>query len=170
MRDPEEVAAGPSLHGAIADDTTVGAVHLTVADVDRSIDYYRQAIGLEVLERADGGATVGAGTTELLVLDELPGARPADGYSGLYHFALRVPTRADLARWLAHAVRDRVALTGLSEIRITTGSRSTPTARASSGRATSRTGSRASRSTPTTCSASSTTLAPSRSTRCPPER
>ena len=40
---------------------------------------------------------------------------PADGYSGLFHFALLVPTRADLARWLAHAARDRVALTGLSD-------------------------------------------------------
>jgi catechol 2,3-dioxygenase len=115
VRDPEEVAAGRSAHGAIADATTVGAVHLTVSDLDRSIDYYRQAIGLEVLRRADGSASLGAGTTELLRLDELPGARPADGYSGLYHFALLVPTRADLARWLAHAIRDRVPLTGLSD-------------------------------------------------------
>ena len=115
VRDPEEVNAGPSVHGAIADDTTVGAVHLTVAELDRSIDYYRQAIGLDVLQRADGGASLGAGPTELLALEELPGARPADGYSGLYHFALLVPTRADLARWLAHAIRDRVPLTGLSD-------------------------------------------------------
>jgi catechol 2,3-dioxygenase len=114
-RDPEEAAAGPSVHGAIADDTTVGAVHLTVAELERSIDYYRQTIGLEVLQRPDGGASLGAGATELLVLDELPGARPADGYSGLFHFALLVPTRADLARWLAHAIRDRVPLTGLSD-------------------------------------------------------
>src|SRR5204863_9365893 len=37
------------------------------------------------------------------------------GYTGLYHVALLVPTRPDLARWLAHAARERVALTGLSD-------------------------------------------------------
>jgi catechol 2,3-dioxygenase len=37
------------------------------------------------------------------------------GYTGLYHFALLMPERADLARWLAHAARDRVPLTGLSD-------------------------------------------------------
>jgi len=42
-------------------------------------------------------------------------ARPSTGYTGLYHFALLVPERADLARWLAHAARDRVPLVGLSD-------------------------------------------------------
>src|SRR5581483_8060486 len=49
---------------------------------------------------------------ELLVLVEEPGAAPAVGHTGLYHFALLVPERADLARWLAHAIRDRVPLVG----------------------------------------------------------
>ena len=44
------------------------------------------------------------------MLVEEPGARPAAGYTGLYHFALLVPERAELARWLAHAARDRVPL------------------------------------------------------------
>ena len=51
----------------------------------------------------------------LLVLVEEAGARPAFGHTGLYHFALLVPRRADLARWLAHAARDRVPLVGLSD-------------------------------------------------------
>src|SRR5262249_46662211 len=38
--------------------------------------------------------------------------------TGLFHFALLVPERPALARWLAHAVRDRVALTGLSDHRV----------------------------------------------------
>jgi catechol 2,3-dioxygenase len=49
------------------------------------------------------------------VLTEERGARPAHGYTGLYHFALLVPERADLARWLAHAARDRVPLQELSD-------------------------------------------------------
>ena len=49
------------------------------------------------------------------MLVEEPGARPAYGYTGLFHFALLLPERVDLARWLAHAGRDGVALTGLSD-------------------------------------------------------
>ena len=72
-------------------------------------------IGLAVRERQDGRAALGAGGEDLLVLVEEPGAKPADGFSGLYHFALLVPDRADLARWLAHAARDRVQLVGMSD-------------------------------------------------------
>ena len=93
----------------------MGAVHLTVADLERSLAYYRDAIGLRVHGREDGIARLGTGGEDLLVLAEQPGARPADGYSGLFHFALLVPSRGDLAQWLAHAARDRVALTGLSD-------------------------------------------------------
>ena len=95
--------------------TTVGAVHLTVADLDRSLGYYGTDIGLETLETGSGRASLGSAGRELLVLVEEPGARPADGYTGLFHFALLVPTRPDLARWLAHAARGRVQLTGLSD-------------------------------------------------------
>ncbi|HVU76863.1 MAG TPA: VOC family protein [Gaiellaceae bacterium] len=93
----------------------MGAVHLTVADLDRSLAYYEEQIGLRVHERDGGRARLGAGGEDLLVLTEQPGARPADGYSGLFHFALLVPERADLARWLGHAARDRVPLAGLSD-------------------------------------------------------
>ncbi len=95
--------------------TTLGPVHVSVAELERSIDYYTRAVGLAVLDRADGHATLGAGERRLLALVEEPGARPSYGYTGLYHFALLVPTRADLARWLVHAARDRVALVGLSD-------------------------------------------------------
>ena len=99
----------------IADRTTVGPVQLTVADLDRSLEYYRSAIGLDVRDRANGRAELGTSERELLVLDEIPGASPAYGHTGLYHFALLVPARAELARWLAHASRDSVPLVGLSD-------------------------------------------------------
>ena len=115
-RDPEELeAAGSAAHALLAPSTTVGAVHLTVADLDRSIDYYVRAVGLDVLDRDGGSASLGSGGRELLCLVQEPGAQPARGHTGLYHFALLVPERVDLARWLAHAARDRVALVGLSD-------------------------------------------------------
>jgi catechol 2,3-dioxygenase len=95
--------------------TRMGAVHLTVGDLDRSLDYYGRDIGLDVLAREEGRASLGAGGAELLGLVEEPGARPAAGHTGLYHFALRVPERSDLARWLAHAARERVPLVGMSD-------------------------------------------------------
>ena len=99
----------------IAPETHMGAVHLTVADLARSIRYYEEQIGMGVIARDDGVATLGTGGLGLLVLTELPGAPPSRGHTGLYHFALLVPERDDLARWLAHAARDRVTLVGLSD-------------------------------------------------------
>ena len=95
--------------------TSMGAVHVSVADLDRSLAYYGDTVGLAVLEEGSGTASLGAGGIELLVLVEEPGARPASRHTGLYHFALRVPDRVDLARWLAHAARDRVTLLGMSD-------------------------------------------------------
>lgn len=95
--------------------TTMGAVELTVADLDRSLGYYGREVGLELLRREGARASLGAGEAELLGLVEEPGARPAARHTGLYHFALRLPERADLALWLAHAARDRVPLLGLSD-------------------------------------------------------
>jgi catechol 2,3-dioxygenase len=115
-RDPEELeAAGAPARALLAPSTTVGAVHLTVADLDRSIEYYVRAVGLHVLDRDGGSVALGSGGRELLGLVEEPPAQPARGHTGLYHFALLVPARVDLARWLAHAARDRVALVGLSD-------------------------------------------------------
>ena len=99
----------------IAPATTVGAVELTVADLDRSLDYYTLAVGLELIARDDGVARLGAGGETLLALHEQPGAQPVRGHTGLFHFALLLPERADLARWLVHAAEAGVPLSGMSD-------------------------------------------------------
>jgi catechol 2,3-dioxygenase len=115
-RDPEELeAAGAPARAEVPHTTTVGAVHLTVSHLERSLEYYGAAVGLTVLSRDGRSASLGTGERELLVLVEQPGAQPAPGHTGLYHFALLLPERVDLAGWLAHAARDRVPLTGLSD-------------------------------------------------------
>jgi catechol 2,3-dioxygenase len=94
----------------------MGAVHLTVADLDRSLHYYTRAIGLTLRERENGIAWLGAGgDDDLLVLYEQPGAQPAPHNTGLFHFALLLPDRVALARWLAHAAEAQTALTGASD-------------------------------------------------------
>ena len=92
----------------------MGAVELTVSDLERSLDYYRRSIGLGVREQGNGRASLG-GDSELLVLHEVPGAEPAPRNTGLFHFALLVPERRGLAAWLAHAIREQVPMTGVSD-------------------------------------------------------
>jgi catechol 2,3-dioxygenase len=115
-RDPEQLeATGRPAAGDLSPLTTVGAVHLTVADLDRSVDYYTRSVGLRLLDRAGGMAFFGARSTVLLVLVEEHASRGVGRHTGLYHFALLVPQRRELAAWLAHAARDRVPLVGLSD-------------------------------------------------------
>ena len=115
-RDPEELeASAASADAKLSPLTSLGAVHLTVADLERSLAFYPDAVGLEAVEQRDGRVSLGRDGRVLLVLVEEAGARSAAGYTGLYHFALLVPQRTDLARWLAHAARDRVPLVGLSD-------------------------------------------------------
>src|SRR5215212_2724305 len=106
----------PDTATKIAADTTVGAVHLTVADLDRSTEYYTGAIGLTVLSRDGVILRLGEpGGQELLVLHEEPGAQAVQGHTGLFHFALLLPERAALARWLVHAAHTRLPLSGMSD-------------------------------------------------------
>jgi catechol 2,3-dioxygenase len=114
--DPEELeAAGAPARAELPAATAVGAVHLTVSDLERSLEYYGRSVGLTVRAREGNAVSLGAGERELLVLVEERGAQPAPGSTGLYHFALLLPERVDLAGWLAHAARDQVPLTGLSD-------------------------------------------------------
>jgi catechol 2,3-dioxygenase len=91
---------------AIDPATDLGPVSLTVSNLDRSVAFYMDAIGLALLECGDGTATLGVAGLPLLLLTERAGARPwpreQRSYTGLYHFAILVPTRADLGRWVRH--------------------------------------------------------------------
>ena len=94
----------------------IGAVGLKARDLSRLTDYYRDAIGLSVLDRDSKTARLGAGGVTLLELEHAPNATPDDPRTaGLYHTAFLQPTRADLARWLVHAARHRVPLSGASD-------------------------------------------------------
>jgi catechol 2,3-dioxygenase len=92
----------------------MGPVELSVADLDRTLGYWQRDIGLRVLDREDGTATLGTDEPLLRFVEE-PGAVPADGHTGLFHVALLVPDRPSLARFLAHVARDRVPVAGLSD-------------------------------------------------------
>jgi catechol 2,3-dioxygenase len=98
----------------IAPDTHMGLVELSVSDLDRSLVYWQDAIGLRVLSRENGTAELGVDTPLVRFVEE-PGARTAQGFTGLFHIALLVPDRPSLSRFLAHTVREQIPLTGLSD-------------------------------------------------------
>ncbi len=91
---------------SIAPETQMGLVSLAVANLQDSLKYYTLALGFTVLEEQEKQATLGVPGKPLLVLNEEIGAKPFPhdryGYTGLYHFAILVPSRADLGRWLRH--------------------------------------------------------------------
>ncbi|HEX8848806.1 MAG TPA: VOC family protein [Gemmatimonadaceae bacterium] len=93
----------------LPDTTRLGRVKLQVADLERSLAYYTQVLGLRVLDRRDEGGRVArlAPNGEDVVLVELVEKRgvqpsPERGRLGLYHFAILLPDRGSLGRFLRH--------------------------------------------------------------------
>jgi catechol 2,3-dioxygenase len=86
--------------------THLGPVRLQVADLARSLAYYEPVLGLRVLARSGQAATLGpqGNETALVELHERPGAAPVPrrGRLGLYHFAILLPERAALGRFVRH--------------------------------------------------------------------
>ena len=86
----------------------VGAAGLIVSDLQRSLDFYAGVTGLDVLSQAAASAQLGVAGDQmvLLELEQRPGVAPLKGKRlGLYHTALRLPSRADLASFAEHLRR-----------------------------------------------------------------
>jgi catechol 2,3-dioxygenase len=96
--------------------TSIGAVALTVADLDQVQRFYEQAIGLQTLERSDGNVRLGAGGDVLVELIGDPDAPPRPpGTTGLFHLAILVPSRLELARALERVTGAGWRFTGASD-------------------------------------------------------
>jgi catechol 2,3-dioxygenase len=106
-------AAGPSIAAA----TTVGAVGLTVSDLARSRAFYEIALGLSVRETDDGALAFGVpGGLDLVRLHGDASAPALDRRAtGLYHLAIRFPTRLDLAHALARLAEAHWSLDGVAD-------------------------------------------------------
>jgi len=85
-------------HVAIHPATRMGYVYLSVADLDRQVAFYQQIIGLQLHWREGATAGLGVGNEDLLRLTEVREARRTRGTTGLYHFAILLPSRRELAR------------------------------------------------------------------------
>lgn len=96
--------------------THVGLVSLTVSDLARSLRFYGEVLGFSVAERHNGRALLAASGAPLLELVEQAGARPKPPRTtGLYHFAVLLPSRADLGRSLRRLAEMRWRLQGAAD-------------------------------------------------------
>ena len=98
---------------------TIGHVHLKVADLDRALGFYRDVLGFEVTQFYPGAAFLSAGGYHhhigLNTWESRGGQPPAPGTTGLYHVAIRYPTRAALAAALRRLESAGIPLDGASD-------------------------------------------------------
>jgi catechol 2,3-dioxygenase len=101
-------------------DVDIGHVHLKVADVDRALDFYCGVLGFELMQRygADAAFVSAGGYHHHIGLNSWEsrgGAPPPRGTTGLYHTAIRYPTRHALADALRRLIEAAVPIGGASD-------------------------------------------------------
>ncbi|MFA6158050.1 MAG: VOC family protein [Candidatus Paceibacterota bacterium] len=101
-------------------ETTIGHVHLTVADLDRSLAFYRDLLGFEVTTRYGQNAVFlsAGGYHHHIGLNTWAGkgvTPPPQGHSGLYHFAILYPNRKALAQVIKRLIDAEYPITGMSD-------------------------------------------------------
>jgi catechol 2,3-dioxygenase len=112
-------APGPGF-GPIHPGTTIGHVHLKVADLERALGFYCGVLGFALMQRFGAQAAfVSAGGYHhqigLNTWDSLGGPQPAPGTTGLFHTAVLYPTRAALADALRRLIAAGIPLDGASD-------------------------------------------------------
>src|ERR671937_656733 len=112
--------AETSLSAPVHPQTRIGHVHLKAADIDRAIAFYSGVLGFELTQRyGPGAAFVSAGGYHhhigLNTWESRGGLPPPPGSTGLYHVAIRYPTRALLADALRRLIEARIRLEGASD-------------------------------------------------------
>ena len=104
----------------IAADTSIGHVHLKVADLDRALGFYCGVLGFELMQRfGRQAAFISAGGYHhqigLNTWESRGGSPPARGTTGLYHLAILYPTRPDLADALRRLIAADIPLDGVAD-------------------------------------------------------
>jgi catechol 2,3-dioxygenase len=94
---------------------TIGTVFLRVADLPNQVRFYQERLGLQVQRQEAEITYLGAGGRDLLALLPRPHYQRYPQAVGLYHFALLLPSRAELALALLHLLETRTPLQGASD-------------------------------------------------------
>jgi catechol 2,3-dioxygenase len=120
MSAEHSVILTPANPRPIAAGVSIGHVHLKVADLERALAFYVGVLGFELMQRyGQQAAFISAGGYHhhigLNTWESRGGSRPAPGTTGLYHVAIRYPTRADLADALIRLMEAGIPLDGASD-------------------------------------------------------
>ncbi len=95
---------------------SVGQVGLKARNAKALADYYSAVVGLEQLSSDGETITLGSKDRPLLVIENDKASKPDDPRSaGLFHTAFLLPSRADLGRWINHAIENRIPVDGASD-------------------------------------------------------
>ena len=109
----------PNPFPPIHPEVRIGHVHLKVADLDRSLDFYCGVLGFQLMQRAQGAAFISAGGYHhhigLNTWESKGGHPPPPGTTGLFHTAILYPTRAALADALHRVISVGIPLDGASD-------------------------------------------------------
>ncbi len=93
--------------------TRLGEVHLNISNLSKSLDFYQQSLGLQVNRQEGKTAYLGAGGKDFLVLTEISDAAVPHRNTGLYHFALLLPTRLALGQFIQNLVDTQTQVQGM---------------------------------------------------------
>jgi catechol 2,3-dioxygenase len=105
--------------GGIDPGVHIGHVHLKVSDLERSVAFYTEVLGFDLMQEWNGAAFLSAGGYHhhlgLNTWQSAGGPPPAPGTTGIFHFAILYPTRKALALALRRVIDHGVRLTGASD-------------------------------------------------------
>ena len=83
---------------------TFGAIHLNITNLDNSIGFYTELVGMKLRTRSEKSAELGTESKTLLVLHQSAKSRFKKGYSGLYHFAIHAPNAREFANMVKRVI------------------------------------------------------------------
>ena len=94
---------------------SISHVEIAVADLTKSLQYYRQDLGFQLLKKSDQFADLGVGEDILirLIQQDNPSARVRS--TGLYHVAILLPSRKDLGNFLHHVIQNQITIGGAAD-------------------------------------------------------
>ncbi len=95
--------------------TKIGTVSLNIRAMQRSLAFYVDKLGFQIHRQIENVAYLGAGEDDLLILNENPSAPRIETQAGLFHFAILVPSRLDLAKSLHRLMSTNTPMQGFSD-------------------------------------------------------
>ncbi len=93
----------------------VRKIELIVKDLKQSLDFYTTQLGFQIIDETDRFVSIGVNGEEIIRLYENKDARPIDKTLGIYHFAILLPSRKELSRFLKHCISKQIPITGAAD-------------------------------------------------------